>query len=142
MASKPAQTILFFYCYQCPDYELKTNPHYHNQKHRFARRSAEAPGSQCASVSEVDSPFVQKVGAMPNSNIAKITWRMLWQRILSSTPLTCAALPLLRTKSPNTRLIGDASPPAGGHALPAGCNSARSRATAAGHFRLTAKVDA
>lgn len=36
--AKPAQKILFFYCYQCRDYELKTSPHFRNQKRRFARR--------------------------------------------------------------------------------------------------------
>jgi hypothetical protein len=35
---KPAQKIIFFYCYKCKDYELKTNPHYRSQKQRFARR--------------------------------------------------------------------------------------------------------
>jgi hypothetical protein len=35
---KPAQKILFFYCYTCKDYELKTSPHYRSQKQRFARR--------------------------------------------------------------------------------------------------------
>ena len=38
MASKPAQKILFFFCYQCHDYEVKTSPHYRNQKRRLARR--------------------------------------------------------------------------------------------------------
>jgi len=33
-----AQPILFFYCYTCKDYELKTSPHFRNQKRRFARR--------------------------------------------------------------------------------------------------------
>lgn len=33
-----AQKILHFYCYRCRDYELKTSPHYRNQKRRFARR--------------------------------------------------------------------------------------------------------
>jgi hypothetical protein len=36
--TKPAQKILHFYCYQCKDYELKTSPHYRNQRRRFARR--------------------------------------------------------------------------------------------------------
>ncbi len=35
---KPAQKIIFFYCYTCKDYELKTSPHYRAQKQRFARR--------------------------------------------------------------------------------------------------------
>jgi len=35
---KPAQKIVFFYCYTCKDYELKTSPHYRAQKARFARR--------------------------------------------------------------------------------------------------------
>ncbi len=30
--------IIFFYCYICKDYELKTSPHYRSQKQRFARR--------------------------------------------------------------------------------------------------------
>ena len=38
MASKPAQKIRFFYCYECKEYEPKTSPHYRNQKRRFARR--------------------------------------------------------------------------------------------------------
>ncbi len=38
MASKPAQKIRFFYCYECHQYEPKTSPHYRNQKRRFARR--------------------------------------------------------------------------------------------------------
>jgi hypothetical protein len=33
-----AQRILFFYCYRCRDYELKTSPHYRAQKQRFAAR--------------------------------------------------------------------------------------------------------
>jgi hypothetical protein len=33
-----AQKILFFYCYRCRAYELKTSPHYRAQKQRFARR--------------------------------------------------------------------------------------------------------
>lgn len=34
---------LFFYCYTCKDYELKTSPHFAEQKARFAdRRKAEA----------------------------------------------------------------------------------------------------
>ncbi len=36
--TKYAQKIIFFYCYQCKDYELKTSPHYRSQKARFARR--------------------------------------------------------------------------------------------------------
>jgi hypothetical protein len=36
--AKAAQKILFFYCYTCRDYELKTSPHYRAQKQRFARR--------------------------------------------------------------------------------------------------------
>jgi hypothetical protein len=36
--AKPAQKIVFFYCYSCKDYELKTSPHYRSQKRRFARR--------------------------------------------------------------------------------------------------------
>jgi len=35
---KPAQKIVFFYCYTCKDYELKTSPHYRAQKQRFAKR--------------------------------------------------------------------------------------------------------
>jgi hypothetical protein len=35
---KPAQKIIFFYCYTCKDYELKTSPHFRSQKARFARR--------------------------------------------------------------------------------------------------------
>jgi hypothetical protein len=35
---KPAQKIIFFYCYTCKDYELKTSLHYRAQKQRFARR--------------------------------------------------------------------------------------------------------
>jgi hypothetical protein len=33
-----AQKIIFFYCYTCKAYELKTSPHYRSQKQRFARR--------------------------------------------------------------------------------------------------------
>jgi hypothetical protein len=33
-----AQKILHFYCYTCKAYELKTSPHYRNQKRRLARR--------------------------------------------------------------------------------------------------------
>jgi hypothetical protein len=29
--AKPAQKILFFYCYTCRDYEPKTSPHYRAQ---------------------------------------------------------------------------------------------------------------
>jgi hypothetical protein len=36
--TKHAQKIIFFYCYTCKDYELKTSPHYRSQKARFARR--------------------------------------------------------------------------------------------------------
>lgn len=36
--AKPAQKILFFYCYQCRAYEPKASPHFRNQKRRFARR--------------------------------------------------------------------------------------------------------
>ncbi len=36
--AKYAQKILFFYCYQCRDYELKTSPHYRAHKQRIARR--------------------------------------------------------------------------------------------------------
>ncbi len=36
--AKPAQKILFFYCYTCRDYEPKTSTHYRAQKQRFARR--------------------------------------------------------------------------------------------------------
>ncbi len=36
--TKYAQKIIFFYCYKCKDYELKTSPHYRAQKQRFARR--------------------------------------------------------------------------------------------------------
>jgi hypothetical protein len=40
--TKDAQKILFFYCYTCKDYELKTSPHFRSQKARFAhRRKAE-----------------------------------------------------------------------------------------------------
>jgi hypothetical protein len=38
MSHRYAQKILFFYCYTCKDYELKTSPHYRNQKRRFAKR--------------------------------------------------------------------------------------------------------
>lgn len=38
MASKPAQKIRFFYCYQCKQYEEKTSPHFLAQKAKFARR--------------------------------------------------------------------------------------------------------
>jgi hypothetical protein len=38
MGSPYAQKILHFYCYTCKDYELKTSPHYRNQKRRIARR--------------------------------------------------------------------------------------------------------
>jgi hypothetical protein len=38
MAAKPAQKIRFFYCYECRAYEIKTSPHYRNQKRRFMRR--------------------------------------------------------------------------------------------------------
>jgi len=38
MASKPAQKIRFFYCYECKEYEPKTSAHYRSQKRRFARR--------------------------------------------------------------------------------------------------------
>ena len=38
MGSPYAQKILHFYCYKCKDYELKTSPHFRNQKRRFARR--------------------------------------------------------------------------------------------------------
>jgi hypothetical protein len=48
MASKFAQKILFFYCYQCKGYELKTSPHYRNQKRRFARRRAKERAEQAA----------------------------------------------------------------------------------------------
>jgi hypothetical protein len=36
--TKHAQKIIFFYCYTCKAYELKTSPHYRSQKQRFARR--------------------------------------------------------------------------------------------------------
>lgn len=36
--TKYAQPILFFYCYTCKDYELKTSPHFAEQKARFAER--------------------------------------------------------------------------------------------------------
>ncbi len=36
--AKHAQKIIFFYCYKCKDYELKTSRHYRAQKQRFARR--------------------------------------------------------------------------------------------------------
>ena len=47
MAAKPAQKILFFYCYQCGDYEPKTSPHFRNQRRRLARRkkAREAEGA-------------------------------------------------------------------------------------------------
>lgn len=46
MASKPAQRIQFFYCYQCKTYEVKTSPHYVAQKRRFAeRKKARKPKS-------------------------------------------------------------------------------------------------
>jgi hypothetical protein len=47
--TKHAQKIIFFYCYTCKEYELKTSPHFRSQKARFARRrkaekaKAEAP---------------------------------------------------------------------------------------------------
>ncbi len=44
--AKPAQKILFFYCYQCKDYELKTSAHYRNQKRRFARRRQKERGQE------------------------------------------------------------------------------------------------
>ncbi len=31
---KPAQKIIFFYCYKCKAYELKTSPHFRSQKAR------------------------------------------------------------------------------------------------------------
>lgn len=33
-----AQKILHFYCFKCKGYELKTSPHFRNQKRRLARR--------------------------------------------------------------------------------------------------------
>jgi hypothetical protein len=36
--SRYAQKILHFYCFKCKAYELKTSPHYRNQKRKFARR--------------------------------------------------------------------------------------------------------
>ena len=43
----PAQPILHFYCYICKDYELKTSPHFEEQKRKFAaRRKAEAEGKK------------------------------------------------------------------------------------------------
>ena len=46
-----------------------------------------------------------KVGAIPSSNIAKMTCRILWQMNLQNrTSLICAVFILERTKSPNTRL--------------------------------------
>jgi len=36
--SQYAQKILHFYCFKCKSYELKTSPHYRNQKRRLARR--------------------------------------------------------------------------------------------------------
>jgi hypothetical protein len=48
--TKHAQKIIFFYCYKCKDYELKTSPHYRSQKARFARRrKAEAKGKEMES---------------------------------------------------------------------------------------------
>jgi hypothetical protein len=45
--AKYAQPILFFYCYTCKDYELKTSPHYRDQQARFAaRRQAEKANQQ------------------------------------------------------------------------------------------------
>jgi hypothetical protein len=41
-----AQPILFFYCYTCKDYELKTSPHYRAQKQRFARRRRKEKAAQ------------------------------------------------------------------------------------------------
>lgn len=38
MATKPAQKIRFFYCYECRAYEPKTAPHYAAQKRRLAAR--------------------------------------------------------------------------------------------------------
>jgi hypothetical protein len=40
MSSTPAQRILFFYCYRCREYELKTSPHYRSLKRKIARRKA------------------------------------------------------------------------------------------------------
>jgi hypothetical protein len=49
MASKPAQKIRFFYCYDCEQYEPKTSVHYRNQKRRFTRRrKAEQAGKPSA----------------------------------------------------------------------------------------------
>ena len=45
--TKHAQKIIFFYCYSCKDYELKTSPHFNKQQARFrARRKAEAEGKK------------------------------------------------------------------------------------------------
>jgi len=45
--TKHAQKIIFFYCYACKAYELKTSPHFAAQKRRFAaRRKAEAKGKK------------------------------------------------------------------------------------------------
>jgi len=38
MASKPAQRIRFFYCYECRQYEPKTAPHYAAQRRRLTQR--------------------------------------------------------------------------------------------------------
>jgi len=38
MGARPAQKIRFFYCYNCKQYEPKTNPHYRSQKRRYAQR--------------------------------------------------------------------------------------------------------
>jgi hypothetical protein len=46
MSGKYAQKILFFYCYTCRDYELKTSPHYRSQKRRFAKRRKAEPAAQ------------------------------------------------------------------------------------------------
>ncbi len=44
---KYAQQIIYFYCYICKDYELKTSPHFAAQKQKFAaRRKAEAGGKK------------------------------------------------------------------------------------------------
>ncbi len=53
--AKYAQKILHFYCFKCKAYELKTSPHYRNQKRKFARRRK-------AEQAEAAQPEAQKQG--------------------------------------------------------------------------------
>ena len=53
--AKYAQKILHSYCFKCKAYELKTSPHYRNQKRRLARRRK-------AENAEADQPEAQKQG--------------------------------------------------------------------------------